>query len=294
MPYNSVAHLTHNNAYGLFASTDCKGVYHDIHLFAAFSLRRFAAHYLLDGNMTKSAASRPLPPNWSNDSLSGYLDVAFRNILATFVSKKQQFAVLETIDRCFSTTTESLSETQEALGPLFLTRSHAAFRTECQLAMSGQCTESFCIGRSCLEFALYGLQIAENPVLEEVWLQRHKNEETSKRVRSKFSNRSILNTLATVDRELHATVERLYERTIDYGGHPNERSVTSNMSMESIGEEVLVRQFYLQVDSLALEHALKTAAQIGLGALYIFKSVFPDKFVNPDLAATMNQLREAL
>ena len=244
--------------------------------------------------MTRDASSRPLPPKWASDSLSDHLDAAFGNILATFVEKRQQYEILESIDHCFSGINEGFSEAQDSLAPLFFTRSHSAFRTECQLAMSGQSAESFCIGRSCLEFALYALQISKNPDYEEVWLQRHKDEESLQRVRRTFSNTSVLGTLAEIDRDLHATIKTLYERTIDFGGHPNERSVTSNMSMTRVGEVIVVRQLSLHGDSPALEHALKTAAQIGLGALYVFGAIFPDKFDNPDLVATMNQLRAHL
>jgi hypothetical protein len=244
--------------------------------------------------VTKEASSRPLPPNWASDSLSEYLHEAFGNLLATFVKKKPQYEILVAIDRCFSGVTDSFPEAQESLAPLFLTRSHSAYRTECQLAMSGQSTESFCIGRSCLEFALYGLHISDNPDLEETWLQRHNNEESFYKVGKEFSNKSVLKTLARIDHDLHATVEQLYQRTIDYGGHPNERSVTSNMSMSMVDEHIMVRQFYLQGESLALEHALKTAAQIGLAALYIFRHVFHEQFEKSNVISMMNQLRESL
>ncbi len=241
--------------------------------------------------MTTAESTKPLPSKWAADSLSDHIDAAFGNSLATFVHKKPQYSILLTVDNCFLEITQNLSVTGELLEPLFLIRSHSAFRAGCQLAMSGQCTESFCVFRSCLEFALYGLSIAKNKSLGEIWLHRHRDDESNKQVRREFSYRAVISVLKDVDPELCKTVNMLYERTIDFGGHPNERSITSNITMNMDDGDALIKQYYLLGDTLALDHGLKSAAQIGLSSLYIFRHIFREKFDILDVTTTLDQLR---
>jgi hypothetical protein len=244
--------------------------------------------------VTNEASTRRLPSNWADDSLSEFINDAFGNTLATFAQKKPQYSILSTIDSCFDKITTNLSITTEVLEPLFLIRSHSAYRAGCQLAMSGQSTESFCVLRSCLEFGLYGLHIANDGNLGEIWLKRHETEESLKRVRGKFSNRAVIESLRTLDETLHETVKVLYERTIDYGGHPNERSITSNLTMKVDDEDLKIRQYSLAGDSLVLEHGLKSAAQIGLSALYMFRHIYREKFDILGVTPTLDKLRDIL
>ena len=219
-------------------------------------------------------STKPLPPKWTNDSLSDFADAAFRNMLATFVQKKPQFGMLIEIDGLYVEIGKSLSHPENVLAPLFVTRSHSAYRTGCQLASGGQVSEAFCVLRACLECALYCLHIYEHDSLGEVWLRRHDTEASLNASRKKFSHGKVIATLRKTDPKLCSTIQGLYERTIDYGGHPNERSITGSMKMEASEDEVGVKQYYLHGDSLYLEHGLKSSAQIGLGGLYILRHRF--------------------
>ena len=244
--------------------------------------------------MTSEDSIKQFPSSWASDSLSEFFDDAFGNLLATFARKKPQYSVLKNIDQCFSKIAENFTTSSDLLEPLFFIRSHSAYRAGSQLAMSGQSTESFCLFRSCLESALYGLHINNNSALGEVWIQRHQNEKALKKVRGSFANRAIMNTLDEVDPNLCKTVSTLYDRTIDFGGHPNERSITSNLLMASNDTDVQIRQLYLQGDSVTLEHGLKSAAQIGVSALYILRHVFREKFDILDVTTTLDELRDFL
>ena len=244
--------------------------------------------------MVTEETTTSLPPKWTNDLLSEFADQAFRNMLATFVRKKPQFDTLIQIDRLYFEIGENLSHPENILAPLFVIRSHSAYRAGCQLASGGQISESFCVLRACLECALYCLHIYEHDSLGEVWLRRHDDKASLRESRDEFSHGKVMTTLRNNDPKLCATIQSLYERTIDFGGHPNERSITGSMMVKTSETEVGIKQFYLHGDSLSLEHGLKSSAQIGLGGLYILRLVFRERFDILDITSGLDQLRKNL
>ena len=182
--------------------------------------------------MAKGETTTTLPPMWADDPLSEFANQAFHNMLATFVRKKPQFKILIELDSHYFNIASNLLNPTEILAPLFVMRSHAAFRAGCQLAAGGQIVESFCVLRACLECALYGLHIYKNESLGEVWLQRHENAESLKATRKEFTHVKVMETLRGEDKQLFEAIESLYQRTIDFGGHPNERAITGSMLMD--------------------------------------------------------------
>jgi hypothetical protein len=86
----------------------------------------------------------------------------------------------------------------------------------------------------------------------------------------------------------------LYERTIDFGAHPNERGVSGSTTFDESPGRTTFQAIYLHSDSLSLEHVIKTTAQIGLGALLIFERIFPQRFRILGIDANLEALRRAL
>ena len=244
--------------------------------------------------MTTQETQVLLPPQWSDDTLSEFLDQAFRNTLATYVHKNPGFAQLSHLDQIFLRIGENLVNPPDILAAVLLLRSHSAYRAACRLSLSGQVTDSFPQLRACLEYALYALHISQNIGLGEIWLGRHDDETSRRTVRHKFQYNRIMKTLLKVDAALHSIIEDLYERTVDFGAHPNERAVTGNMEMYEDKERVEFNCIYLQSDSLALDHAIKTTAQIGLGSLCIFQHIFLQRFQLLGLENEIDQLKQEL
>ena len=244
--------------------------------------------------MAKRKTEIPLPSRWADDPLSEFIQAAFKNSLATFVHKKHAFDLLLKIDGVFRTIGENLDNAGSPLVPSLLHRSHSAFLASCRLSMSGQAVETFPLLRSCLEYALYALHINENPVLAEVWICRHENEESLRKAKRSFKHVRVMQTLLNSNAALHSDLTKLYERTIDFGGHPNERGVSSSAAMRTEGGVVAIRNQFLHGDSLALDHALKTAAQISLGSLMVFRLIFRERFDQLRISETIDSLGRVL
>jgi hypothetical protein len=244
--------------------------------------------------MSQSENKIPLPPGWAEDHLSEFLQASFKHILASFVHKKRKFNLLLKVDEVYRGLGGNLDNFEDPFAPTFLHRSHSSFIASCRLSMSGQVAETFPQLRTCLEYALYALHMNKNPSLSKVWVRRHMNKESRKESRQSFSHGNVMNTLLVCDATLHKNLSSLYERTIDYGGHPNERAVASSHQWRQEGDTKFIRNQLLHGDSAALDHALITSAQIGLGSLLVFELIFNERFDILNLRETIEYLKSVL
>ena len=244
--------------------------------------------------MTGEHSKINLPPNWAEDPLSEFIQASFQNALATFVQKKGAFNLLSKVDEIFCGVAKHLDNIENPITPAFFHRSHSSYLASCRLSMSGQTAETFSQLRIALEYALYALHMDEQPLLTGIWIRRHDSEESIRKVRSKFSNSSVLKTLEIRDLDLKETISVLYQRAIDFGGHPNERAVSSTSDMVEEGGSVAIKVHKLSGDSDSLDHALKSTAQIGLGCILIFQLMFAPQFEKSGVLDKIRYLKNAL
>jgi hypothetical protein len=176
---------------------------------------------------------------------------------------------------------------------LFL-RSHSAFRAACEHATAGQIADAFPALRACLEYAAYALHIVKHPGLEEVWLRRHDNDTAKDRTRSEFVLAKLRDSIGCCNQKAAKIFQDLYQRTIDFGGHPNERSVTGNLRIIEKEDRKEFQQAYLHGDGVALGHTLKTTAQVGLCALEILREIYSPRFDLLGVSERMLKLRKGL
>lgn len=230
------------------------------------------------GAGSKPKNQLPLPTNWAEDALSEFIQDSFKNTLATFVHKKKAFNLLLQVDAVFRGIGGNLDNIENPIVPAFFYRSHSAFLASCRLSVSGQASETFPQLRSCMEYALYALHINEHPVLAEVWLNRHESEESLKKVKRSFRHVEVMKSLRARDVALHKKLSELYQQTIDFGGHPNERAVSGSLKRWMEGDTTVVRSQILHGNSVALDNALRATAQIGVGSLLVFQLIYKERF----------------
>ena len=80
--------------------------------------------------------------------------------------------------------------------------------------------------------------------------------------------------------KLAVILDILYERTIDFGGHPNAYSVLTNMMIDKGKEIVDFKLLYLNLNAGGEQQGLsmKTLGQVGITCLYVFKHVWKHRF----------------
>ena len=236
----------------------------------------------------------PPPPGWAADSLTDFLEDAYRNRFATFANKKDWSKRLIDLDGCFVRVKKDWLNPSNLITPHLLFRCHSAYRAACEHAMAGQVTDTFPQIRVCLEYAGYALHIHKNPDLDEMWLRRHDDEPAKKTVIGEFKVSNVRATIEKANRHAAKVFDELYERAIDFGGHPNERAITSSLKMTDLGDRTSFDSLYLHEDGLQLEHALKTTAQTGVCALEILRDAFPERFELLGINADLLELRKGL
>jgi len=148
--------------------------------------------------------------------------------------------------------------------------------------------------RSCLETALYTLHMNRHAGFDELWLRRHDDADALRAVKNEFRISKTFETLGTEDQWNEAVARKLYERTTDFGAHPNERAMTSSLTIEDIEDGKRLQQAYLSGGTLQQRHALKSTAQVGLCALYIFRLVFRERFDILGVTEKLDEVRAVL
>lgn len=234
------------------------------------------------------------PPSWGEDSLTRYLEDAYRNRWASFANKPSASKLLVRIDRCYATVLADWANPKPALAAFLAYRSHAAFRASSEHALAGQVTDVWPALRACLEFAAYCLHLARNTDLGETWLRRHDDADAMSAVLKAFTAAKIKATIRAGDPQTAAAYAQLYQRAIDYGAHPNERAVTSSLSIIESTGKTEYKQSYLVGDGLSLDHGLKSVAQAGVCALNILLIAYPARFAEVSMSDEPLELRKGL
>lgn len=215
---------------------------------------------------------------WGDDELSKFLADAQNNQKASQERLGEAYAILLELDSCFATAAKHLTNTTPVLTGVMLLRCHFAYRTAAGLALAGQVVEAFPLIRSVLEIAGYGLVICKTPTLEAVFANRHQSETDMARQKAEFRISEVFKAIKIADPKLEQIFRGLYNRAVDFGGHPNPNALFSAMDLETGDDELKVVAYGLTADPRLIVHAIKNVAQAGMTALHIFQHAFAAKF----------------
>ena len=218
------------------------------------------------------------PPNWGVDEISKFFDNARMNEYATFANIQEEIHRLINIDALYRKIINGLNRSKYWFAGFFVLRTHSSYLAACRMCWSGQIPACYALLRSSLENALYGAYLSDNKDSQETWLRRHDSEEHKKKVRNEFKIRTMLDLAIQKNRKDGEVAVKLYDRTIDFGAHPNERALMQTLKMTKQCETVEFKMAYLEGDSDQLQLALKTTAQVGVCALSLFRPVYKERF----------------
>lgn len=249
---------------------------------------------MTDAPKLPAPADTSPPPGWGTDELTKFLDGARSNQWGTFWNKQSVVGKLIAIDAQLVAASKDWLNPQSEIAAFLLVRCHAAFRAAAGLAMAGQAAEAYVQCRSTLEYAAYAVHIDSNRSLETVWLNRHQDEVSITAQRTAFLHGKVLASVTAANVDAGKRFEDLYQRMIDLGGHPNERSVTGNMTMIKGTDRRIMLSIMQHGDGVELDHALKSVAQCGMVSLEMLQVVFNARFEILGINAAMLELRKGL
>ena len=237
----------------------------------------------------------PQPATWGKDGLSEYLETAYRNRIATFANKRDEYSRLVAIDDCFSTVTTGWLNPPQLIPALLFIRTLGSYRAACEAAMAGAVVEAFVMIRAMLEAAGYAAHIGHTPSLSETWLSRHDSDpKVAKAAREKFTIGEVRRSISVGNQHAAELFHRLYNEAIDFGAHPNERGITGNMTITDVPNGTQFQHVLLQGDGLQMDYALITTARAGLCSLDILQTVFPERYELLRMIPRMLKLRQGV
>lgn len=197
---------------------------------------------------------------------------------------RKWFERLERIDGLFLRAMKcvSVNKPEEIVPSFFLSRTHSGFLTSFQLASGGQLPESCAIMRSCIESAVYAFHIWRRPEAASIWLGRM---ERKKDARDEFGFARSAKELKEANPGLSEVVQKLYERTIDLGAHPNVYAVMANLTVEEDDEFYRYNMRHLNGGSVDHEVTMKSLAEVGVATLLVHDAIWHDRFSMAGLSA---------
>lgn len=181
------------------------------------------------------------PTGWARDDLTKFLDLGRAHQFQAFEHLSGSYRRLRDVDAVFLKLGENLDNPPNLISPLFVYRSHSAYRAAAGLVLAGQVPETYMVGRGCLEFALYGLYFANKPHTFDTWIARNEGAAQKKEVRKEFPVGNLMEVLKAADRRCAEVATALYERTIDLGAHPNQLAVFGSLNPKMGRDLPLIR-----------------------------------------------------
>ena len=167
------------------------------------------------------------------------------------------YEIIERIDRCFVRAGENLVKLQSPMTGAFLLRCQYAFKTAAGMALAGQVVEAFVMQRSVLEYTGYALVICKTPSLEGVFLGRHTSAEATKTQKEAFTIGAVKVAVRGRDTMLADIFVEDYERSIDFGGHPNPHGALSAIVPDERDGLNSLTVFAISSEPRIVEHALE-------------------------------------
>lgn len=103
-------------------------------------------------------------------------------------------------------------------------------------ALSGHVVTVFPVVRAALESACYAYLMSQDEARVDMWLHRHRSEEDKKTCRKIFTVANAVSALGISCPQMADYISANYEAAIDFGAHPNPRSVTGHLAAGDVDD----------------------------------------------------------
>jgi hypothetical protein len=195
-------------------------------------------------------------------------------------------AVIDELDELFRGLVTGKSYSKHPAGGFLAMNSHSAFLAAVGSALRGQSPPTFMILRGCVESALYAYLIAMDHTDGDVWLKRSQDPETTK---AKFTANRAIQKLTPHDPNLAALAKDTYQWMIEFGAHPNPRSIIDHIrTKEPVAEGYPFSLIYIHsTDSAASIRSLGACIENGCMCIAILCHAMPD---HPRMPSTFERV----
>ncbi len=208
---------------------------------------------------------------------------------------------LSSLDDLFMEFIPRLGGVKPATAAILLVNAHASFRAAVRLAFSGQLLPVFMALRGAIESGLYANSMVVSPGLADVWLKRGQDAKSRQACRDEFAIGKMFPMLTKAqDSDFTARVREAYEATIDFGAHPNNRSMLTSIQIDELetGDHALNFAYIHGPGSPELRQSILACAETGLCVFFLALICYSDhpdvQQLNTKALALQEQLSELI
>ncbi|SPH20326.1 hypothetical protein ASD8599_01062 [Ascidiaceihabitans donghaensis] len=170
-------------------------------------------------------------------SFESYFDLAEASTQMALSSHSDAMRILEQIHTVFVTELPLISDGWGPSQGLLNISSLMTWLTSIRVATTGHSASAFPLFRTSLEAACYAYNIWAQPELEQVWLERNRDDKAHRKSRRAFTS-------AVKDAAKHLVkrsfvwpgtedwINTAYNQSIDFGAHPNPKSILPGVRID--------------------------------------------------------------
>ncbi|MNV47054.1 hypothetical protein D3C71_1389090 [compost metagenome] len=172
-------------------------------------------------------------------TLNDYLSATLENAQNHTAEPPQLMFLVDQMDQIFHQEIfEHSFEVHPVVG-LLVMNSYTLVLSAVRQALSGHVVSTYPIARAALESACYAFLIARDEAKADIWINRHNSESALQRCRKTFTAKNAANELRTIDPVMAEYVLAHYDASIDFGAHPNRKSVIEHVEdMGPVGDDL--------------------------------------------------------
>lgn len=203
--------------------------------------------------------------------LNEYLKDTIENATDHAQSPPELMYLVDQMDQIFH---EELFSHQLEVHPfaaMLLLNSYALLAGAVREALSGHVVCTYPIARAALESACYGFLIGSDDDTASIWKDRHKDKTSLRNCRNTFSVSKAVDALRGVSTEMAEYVQAHYDASIDFGAHPNQRSVLIHASYAegTDSAEAFDLSVVYGANSWQVNQALLVCVEVGQAIAYL-------------------------
>jgi hypothetical protein len=228
------------------------------------------------------------------EGLQGFLAKADECLQELLASKNPLVAALLQYDTYWRNVLwRHLAAPQPVAMMLFL-NSYQLLLAGIRMALSGHPAALFPLMRTALESASYGHLLERQPMLLEVWSNRHRGEADKRLCRNTFTFEKAIAGVKDNSPDIHRLAKEVYEGAIDYGAHPNVRGVFGHVTLDEARPDGMVAVTHTSLYSANHHETLRgLCACLDYGFVIISVIALSGPTTNATLGAELQALHDS-
>lgn len=204
-------------------------------------------------------------------SLSGYLSATLKVATEHAETPPQLMFMVRQMDEIFHQEIFGQEFEANPTVGLLAMNAYVTLLSAIRQALSGHVVSTFPIARAALESACYAL-LARDETKADIWTDRHTSDVALEACRRTFTAQKAADDLRTISPQMAEYVMAHYEASIDFGAHPNRKSVIDHLEDTGPAGEGL-HGFELTgvygSNSWQVNHALLACVEIGQAIAFL-------------------------